>query len=63
MQSKFDHRSFKAFCGTLKEKRDGIAHGEEVLIQNVSDCIAWHDPAVELLDALVDTTMDVAVSH
>ena len=63
IQSDFDHQNFKAFCGTLKEKRDGIAHGEEVLIQNVSDCVAWHDPALELLDALVDTTVDVALNH
>lgn len=63
LQSSFDHTHYRAFCTTLKEKRDGIAHGEEVVIQDVSDCIAWHEPAIKLLDDLVDSTIDLAMAH
>lgn len=63
LQSSFDYETYRGFCSTLKEKRDGIAHGEEVVIRDVADCIAWHDPAIALLDSLVDSTIDEAIKH
>lgn len=63
LQSSFDHRAYKAFCDTLKEKRDGIAHGEYAFVRGVEDCIAWHEPAINLLDSLVVCTIDSAISH
>ncbi|RWR09694.1 MAE_28990/MAE_18760 family HEPN-like nuclease [Paenirhodobacter populi] len=63
LQSSFDHTLYRGFCTTLKEKRDGIAHGENIIIENVSDCLAWHDPAINLLDDLVDSTINEATRH
>lgn len=63
MQLPFPYIYYKGFCDTLKEKRDAIAHGEEVSIRGVEDCIYWHDPAIELLDKLVDSTIEAAMSH
>lgn len=63
LQSAFDHETYKAFCATLKEKRDSIAHGEETDVRDIDDCLAWHTPAIELLDNLVETTIDEALQH
>jgi hypothetical protein len=63
IQIPFNHVEYKGFCATLKEKRDGIAHGEEISIRTIEDCLAWHEPAVSLLDGLVDATIDAALKH
>lgn len=63
IQAKFDHGDYRSFCNTLKLKRDGIAHGEEITIKTVDDCLAWHEPAIRLLDDLVEATVETAVSH
>lgn len=63
IQANFVHQDYKGFCETLKEKRDGIAHGEEIRIQSVDDCLSWHGPAISLLDTLVEATMDTALTH
>jgi hypothetical protein len=63
IQTPFAHIEYRAFCTTLKEKRDGIAHGEQISIRNVQDCLAWHEPAVALLDGIVDATLEAALGH
>lgn len=60
LQINFDCTEYKGFCTTLKIKRDQIAHGEESYIENVGDCIAWHDPTLSLLDDLTNAVLDVA---
>lgn len=63
IQSPFDHTEYRAFCQTLKTKRDCIAHGEALDLRTVEDCLDWHNPAILLLDKLVDATIDVASRH
>ncbi|WP_319412000.1 MAE_28990/MAE_18760 family HEPN-like nuclease [uncultured Cohaesibacter sp.] len=63
LQVSFDCGNYKAFCKTLKEKRDAIAHGEEIRIQRVEDCISWHDPAISMIDSLADASIDAALRH
>ncbi len=63
IQCRLDHAKYSGFCTTLKERRDAIAHGEVVFVKDVSDCLAWHDPAIALLDDLADFTLDTALKH
>lgn len=63
IQTPFDHTKYKGFCATLKEKRDGIAHGENISIREIEDCMTWHDPAINLLDGIVEATIDAALLH
>jgi hypothetical protein len=60
LQVKFDCASYKGFCTTLKTKRDEIAHGERSYVSEVSDCIAWHDPTLLLLDSVFDSVLKTA---
>lgn len=48
----FKHEEFNFFCTTIKEKRDSIAHGEEVYIDKVDDCLVWHEKTISLIDSL-----------
>ncbi|MBK3799171.1 hypothetical protein GAY33_08010 [Azospirillum brasilense] len=63
IQCQLDHNKYSAFCTTLKDKRDAIAHGEVLFIKDVDDCIAWHEPAISLLDDLADFTLKTAIRH
>ncbi len=63
IQTPFDYEQFRGFCYTLKKERDKIAHGEPATINDVENCLAWHDPAIALLDALTDATINAALLH
>ncbi|WP_148292610.1 MAE_28990/MAE_18760 family HEPN-like nuclease [Paracoccus aminophilus] len=63
VQCTFDHSLYRAFCSTLKEKRDAIAHGEEIFLRSVDDCISWHDPAISLLDGFSESALETALLH
>lgn len=60
LQIDFDFVEYKAFCGTLKTRRDEIAHGEQSIVREVSDCTAWHYPTVRLMDGLVDGVLNAS---
>jgi hypothetical protein len=60
LQIDFAFIEYKAFCTTLKTRRDEIAHGEQSVVQEVSDCTAWHDPTLRLIDGLADGVLSVA---
>jgi hypothetical protein len=62
LQIDFDFIAYKAFCSTLKTRRDEIAHGEQSVVREVSDCTAWHDPTLRLLDGLADGVLSVSRS-
>ncbi len=62
LQVDLDCINYKAFCTTLKIKRDEIAHGEKSFIQDVSDCIAWHEPTLQLLDQFRDSVLSTAAA-
>lgn len=57
LQIEFDYVEYKGFCRTLKFKRDQIAHGERSFVNNVSDCVAWHEPTLRLLDEVRDSVL------
>ncbi|MDP9758335.1 MULTISPECIES: MAE_28990/MAE_18760 family HEPN-like nuclease [Agrobacterium] len=63
IQADFDYERFRGFCFTLKNERDKIAHGEMAVIEDVERCLAWHDPAIELLDAITDAAINAALEH
>lgn len=54
LQIDFGFIEYKGYCRTLKIRRDEIAHGEQSVVREVEDCIAWHDPTLGLLDGLAD---------
>lgn len=60
LQIEFSFVDYKGFCNTLKIRRDEIAHGEQSTVQQVSDCLAWHVPTLQLLDGLVDGVLEAA---
>lgn len=62
LQIDFDFIEYKAFCGTLKTRRDEIAHGEQSVVREVSDCISWHDPTLRLMDGLADGVLSASRS-
>ena len=63
LQISFEYESMKGFCQTLKEKRNRIAHGEEVYIGVEEDCLPWHHKTVYFIDVLKDTLLDNALSR
>jgi hypothetical protein len=60
LQVDFDCVVYKGFCSTLKTKRDEIAHGERSFVAEVSDCVAWHEPTLSLLDSVRDSVLNKA---
>ena len=60
LQIDFDFIDYKGFCGTLKTRRDEIAHGEQSVVREVKDCISWHDPTLRLLDDLADGVLNAS---
>lgn len=63
LQIDLDYVSYQAFCRTLKEKRDQIAHGEEIYVSRVKDCYAWHNPTISLIDDITDSVLLIASTH
>lgn len=60
LQIDFDFIEYKAFCDTLKIRRDEIAHGEKSVVREVSDCIAWHEPTLRLMNKLTDGVLNAS---
>ncbi|MCB4767414.1 hypothetical protein LGR54_02250 [Ancylobacter sp. Lp-2] len=63
LQIDLDHVKYKLFYHSLKTKRDQIAHGENITVDYISDCLAWHEKSIELIDEISDKTLDFASSH
>lgn len=63
LQVDLDYSLYSGFCNNLKNKRDSIAHGEQTGISIIDDCMIWHEPAIKLLDVLVDETINMASNH
>lgn len=60
LQIQFDYLAYKGFCITLKTKRDEIAHGEQSYVEEVQDCVDWHEPTLSLLDSLTNAVLVAA---
>jgi hypothetical protein len=60
LQLQYNHLDISDFCEKLKVKRDAIAHGEESYIEDVSDCVHWHNKTIEFMDTLKDALIDAA---
>lgn len=63
IQTDFNYEQYKVFCGTLKTARDKIAHGEDAQVEDIERCLGWHEPAIELLDAITDAAINAALHH
>lgn len=60
LQIEFNHDELGSFCKGLKEKRDSIAHGEEVYIDKLEDCLPWHETTIKFIDSLKDSLIENA---
>lgn len=60
LQVHFNHQDISDFCETLKKKRDAIAHGEQSYVEEISDCLPWHEKTIKFMDTLKDTLVDAA---
>ncbi len=57
LQIKFAHLEKKWFCETLVGKRNAIAHGEEAYIDDIQDCVKWHEDTIKFMDDLKDAIL------
>lgn len=60
MQVDFNHHDISEFCESLKKKRDAIAHGEQSYVEEISDCLPWHEKTITFMDTLKDALVDAA---
>ncbi len=58
LQIEYAHLEMQAFCKTLAEKRNAIAHGEEAYIEKVDDCLEWHNKTIEFMDSLTTSIIN-----
>jgi MAE_28990/MAE_18760-like HEPN len=57
LQIQFAHSEKKWFCESLERKRNAIAHGEEAYIDDIQDCVKWHEDTIKLMDDLKDAIL------
>ncbi len=62
LQIQFAYVERKWFCETLERKRNAIAHGEEAYIDEINDCIKWHEDTIKFMDDLKDAILSSAPS-
>lgn len=53
----FDYGSYEAFCITLKQRRDQIAHGEEVYVDLEEDCKPWQRKCFDFFDEFSESLL------
>ena len=57
LQIGFAHDTRKVFCERLVKKRHAIAHGEEEYINDIDDCVKWHEDTFKFMDDLKDSIL------
>jgi MAE_28990/MAE_18760-like HEPN len=57
LQIQFAHLEKKWFCESLERKRNAIAHGEEAYIDDIQDCVKWHEDTLKFMDDLKDAIL------
>jgi RiboL-PSP-HEPN len=57
LQIRFSHFEKKWFCENLERKRNAIAHGEEAYIDDIQDCVKWHEKTIKIMDDLKDAIL------
>ena len=63
LQINYEHGEFSDFCERLKEKRNSIAHGEQIYADVAEDCMPWHEKTIKFMDSLKDSLVESARSY
>jgi hypothetical protein len=57
LQIQFSYSDKRWFCESLERKRNAIAHGEEAYIDDIQDCVKWHEDTIKFMDDLKDAIL------
>jgi hypothetical protein len=57
LQIQFHYSDRRWFCETLERKRNAIAHGEEAYIDDIQDCVKWHEDTIKFMNDLKDAIL------
>jgi hypothetical protein len=57
LQIQFSYPEKRWFCESLERKRNAIAHGEEAYIDDIQDCVRWHEDTIKFMDDLKDAIL------
>lgn len=61
LQVDYGYIVFRDFCDHLKKKRNSIAHGEGSYVDDISDCLHWHEMTITFIDTLKDAIINSAI--